>query len=84
MFCQQALFTSDGNLVFEVDEDEAEADADADDEAEAEADVDDGRSNVADLGPKTVNRIRSKMDEDGQTFNPRSNSRVRKITPFGL
>ena len=72
MFCQQALFTSDGNLVFEVDEDEAEAEAD------------DGRSNVADLGPKTVNRIRSKMDEDGQTFNPGSNSRVRKITPFGL
>ena len=72
MFCQQALFTSDGNLVFEVDDDEADAEAD------------DGRSNVADLGPKTVNRIRSKMDENGQTFNPRSNSRVRKITPFGL
>ena len=72
MFCQQALFTSDGNLVFEVDDDEADAEAD------------DGRSNVADLGPKTVNRIRSKTDEDGQTFNPGSNSRVRNITPFGL
>ena len=81
MFCQQALFTSDGNLVFEVDEDDAD---EAEAEADADADADDGRSNVVDLGPKTMNRIRSKMDEDGQTFNPRSNSRVRKITPFGL
>ena len=57
MFCQQTLFTSDGNLVFEVDDEV---------EAEDEADDDDGRSNVADLGPNTViefARKRMKMDK---------------------